>query len=109
MSTFASPSDPIFYVHHAFVDKIFEDWRLCWNYTDISQVDIGYDSDEVLLYSNNVTSRDIWNQSVTYQDGGYFCRAVPPVLLSICKEYGPLSVLSADEREVLSTWHPCVV
>jgi len=32
--TFASPDDPVFYLHHAFVDKVFAMWQECHNYKD---------------------------------------------------------------------------
>ena len=32
--TTASPDDPIFFLHHSFVDKLFTVWQDCHGYTD---------------------------------------------------------------------------
>eukprot|EP01083_Nonionella_stella_P195407 719857_1 len=36
MATFWSPDDPIFYLHHAFVDYLYALWQDCWDYENVN-------------------------------------------------------------------------
>ena len=74
MNSFASPDDPIFWLHHAFVDKVWSMWQDCHNFLDpldISATSFKPDQvDAELAYAPGVTTRSMWstrNLGYTYE------------------------------------------
>lgn len=74
MNSFASPDDPIFWLHHAFVDKVWTMWQDCHNIldpADITATDFKPDQVDVeLAYAPGVTARSMWstrNLGYTYE------------------------------------------
>lgn len=74
MNSFASPDDPIFWLHHAFVDKVWTMWQDCHNFLDPDDITAkSFKPDQVdveLAYAPGVTTRSMWstrNLGYTYE------------------------------------------
>jgi tyrosinase len=63
MNSFASPDDPIFWLHHCFVDKIYTMWQDCHNYLDPLHITetmfLSTEVDTVMAYTEDVTPRSV--------------------------------------------------
>ena len=66
MSTMYSPNDPIFYLHHAYVDKVFMDWQIINGNPEYPGR-----FPQNLLPDMSATAGQMWNwQSLCYQYSG---------------------------------------
>ncbi|KAM3577757.1 hypothetical protein VYU27_000301 [Nannochloropsis oceanica] len=65
MNSFASPDDPIFWLHHTFVDKIWSMWQDCHNLLDPFNItETSFKADQIdveLAYAPGVTTRTMWS------------------------------------------------
>ncbi len=65
MNSFASPDDPIFWLHHSYVDKIWSMWQDCHAFldpNDISNSTFRVDQVDVeLAFAPGITTRSVWS------------------------------------------------
>jgi hypothetical protein len=65
MNSFASPDDPIFWLHHTMVDKVWTMWQDCHNLMDPANIgEKIFKPDQVdvdLAYAPGITTRSVWS------------------------------------------------
>lgn len=106
MKTFAAPDDPLFWIHHSYVDFVFEQWRLCHNHSLPPQELIGVN----MTYAP--TSADKWwsvNVEYTYAPQTTLCRIVIPIELEQeCQRLGIVEIPADVEfHSPLMAWAGC--
>ena len=96
MKTPAAPDDPVFWAHHAYVDFVFEAWRLCHNLTDVPPELMGVP----MTYTND-TADNWWSRPDVVYEGArsILCRPVTPLMMATeCDRLGPLLKLNATDN-----------
>jgi len=88
MGTFYSPDDPVFWLHHTFIDYIWALWQDCWDYEGVTPTPT-----QTLSFSGSLTATlsfspyttrtytpqnvlDLSSYSIIYEDGPLFSNVV---------------------------------
>lgn len=64
MGAYSAPNDPVFFLHHAMVDRIWAQWQ---DEHGFSMADYPDDPEHALLFGFNVAAADVWD----YRELGY--------------------------------------
>lgn len=116
MNSFASPDDPIFWLHHAFVDKIWAMWQDCHRILDPANIlDTDFKPDQVdveLAYAPGITTRSMWStrelgytyetdimSAYTFLNTCHWSTLKPNPILNISLPAPPMPEISPETRQ----------